>query len=54
VKLSNIRPTTVALFVATFLLLLVGSYTENSGFQVAGLLLGVVSTIIAFNQARSP
>jgi hypothetical protein len=53
-KRSNIRATTVALFIATFLLLLVGTYTENAGFQWAGVLLGVVSVITAVNQARSP
>jgi succinate-acetate transporter protein len=53
-KLSNIRSTTVALFLATFLLLLVGTYTENAGFQWAGVLLGLVTAITAVNQARSP
>lgn len=52
-KLSNIRATTFSLFLATLLLLLVGTYTENAGFQWAGVLLGVVSTITAVNQARS-
>lgn len=52
-KLSRIRPTTIALFVATFLFFVVGAYTENSGFQAAGLLLGVVTVITAFNQARN-
>lgn len=53
-KLSNIRAMTVALLLATFLLLLVGTYTENAGFQWAGILLGVVTAITAINQARSP
>jgi succinate-acetate transporter protein len=53
-EVSNIRSSTVALFLVTFLLLLVGTYTENAGFQWAGVLLGVVTAITAVNQARSP
>jgi len=53
VKLGNIRSTTIALFVAALLFLLVGAYTENAGFQAAGLLLAFVTAIIAINQARA-
>lgn len=51
--LSRIRPATIALIVAAIVVLLVGAYTENSGFQLAGLILGVVAFITALNQARS-
>jgi uncharacterized membrane protein len=51
--LSRIRPATIALIVAAIVMLLVGAYTENSGFQLAGLILGVVAVITALNQARS-
>jgi hypothetical protein len=50
---SGIRPSTVALAVAAGLMLLVGSYTDNTGFQVAGLIVGVVAVITGINQARS-
>lgn len=52
-KRGNIRSTTSALLVAALLFLLVGTYTENAGFQAAGLLLVFVSPVIAINQARS-
>lgn len=52
--LSRIRPTTVSLALAAGVMLLVGSYTGNSGFQVAGLITATVAVIGAFNQARSP
>jgi hypothetical protein len=51
--LSRIRPETVALAVAAALMLLVGTYTDNGGFQAAGVIVAVVATIVAFNQARS-
>ena len=50
---SGIRPTTVALGVASGLMLLVGTYTDNGGFQLAGLIVGVVAVIVGFNQARA-
>jgi uncharacterized membrane protein len=53
VKLGNIRSTTIALFVAALLFLVVGTYTENTGFQAAGLLLAFVTAIIAISQARA-
>lgn len=51
--LSRIRPATVALAVASALMLLVGTYTDNGGFQTAGVIVAVVATVVAFNQARS-
>ena len=51
--LSRIRPTTVALAIAAGMMVLVGSYTDNGGFQLAGLIVGVVAVITGFNQARS-
>ncbi len=50
--LSRIRPETVALAVASALMLLVGTYTDNGGFQAAGVIVAVVATVVAFNQAR--
>lgn len=52
-NLSRIRPTTVTLFLAAGFTYLVGSSTENSGFEFAGILLFVVAVIMAFNEANS-
>jgi hypothetical protein len=52
-ELSRIRSTTVALAIVACFLLLVGTYTENAGFQYSGIILGVVAAITGFNQARS-
>ena len=52
-SLSRIRPPTIALAVAAGVTLLVGTYTENSGFQLAGALFALVSVVMAINQARS-
>ncbi len=49
----RIRPSTIALALAAGFMLLVGTYTENGGFQLAGILLAVVAGIVALNQARS-
>lgn len=51
--LKKIKSSTVALLVGGLLLLLVGTYTENGGFQFAGALLLFVSVIIALRQAGS-
>jgi hypothetical protein len=42
----------VALAIASGMIWLVGTYTDNAGFQVAGLIVGVVALINGFNQAR--
>lgn len=51
-KLKQIKPSTVSLFVAALLMLATGTYTDNGGFQLAGIILLVVVLITAFNQAR--
>jgi len=51
--LSRIRPATVALAVAAGVMALVGTYTDNSGFQWAGIILGVVAVITGINQLNS-
>jgi hypothetical protein len=52
-EFSRIRPSTIALACAAGVMLLVGTYTENGGFQLAGVLLAVVSATMAISQARS-
>ncbi len=52
-EFSRIRASTIALAVAAGLMLLVGTYTGNGGFQLAGVLIAVVAVVVAFNQARS-
>jgi hypothetical protein len=52
-SLSRIRPSTIAIAVAAGLTVLVGTYTENEGFQLAGALFAVVAVVMAINQARS-
>lgn len=51
--LSRIRPTTVALAISAGLIALVGTYTENSGFQWAGVIVGIVVAITAINEATT-
>lgn len=51
-KLRQIKSSTVSLFVAALLMLATGTYTDNGGFQLAGVILLVVVLITAFNQAR--
>lgn len=50
-NLKNIKSTSYALFVAGIVMLLVGTYTENGGFQLAGGILLFVTLIIALGQA---
>jgi hypothetical protein len=52
-EFSRIRPSTIALVLAAGFMLLVGTYTENGGFQLAGILLAVVAGVVALSQARS-
>ena len=51
-NLKQITSSTLALLIAAAFVLLVGTYTDNGGFQLAGALLLVVALILAFNQAR--
>ena len=52
-NLKQITSSTVALLVAGVLILIVGTYTTNSGFQLAGCLVLLVATILAISQASS-
>ena len=51
-QLSQIKPTTISLLLAALVMVVVGTYTDNGGFQLAGVILLVVASITAFNQAR--
>ena len=51
-QLSQIKPTTISLLLAALVMVVVGTYTDNGGFQLAGVILLVVVLITAFNQAR--
>lgn len=51
-KLTQIKSTTIALFVSGLFVLLVGRYTANGGFQLAGGIVLLVAAVRAFNQAR--
>lgn len=52
-NLSQIRQSTVALIVAALVMVLVGRYSENSGFEWAGYILGFVAVINGLIQANS-
>ena len=52
-NLKQIRSSTFALLVAGVLILVVGTYTTNSGFQLAGGLVLLVAIILAISQASS-
>ena len=51
-NLKQITSSTISLIVAAILLLVVGTYTDNGGFQLAGAILLTIPIITAFNQAR--
>lgn len=53
-NLHNIRQVTFALLIPTFLFSVVGHYTANSGFQIAGLITAFVFLIRAWIEATSP
>ena len=48
---KQIKPATFALTVVGLLVLAVGTYTSNGGFQLAGGLFLLVAVILAVNQA---
>jgi hypothetical protein len=54
VNYKQITPSTISLFVTTILFFIVGIYTDNSGFQLAGVIMLTVVLITAFNQVRNP
>lgn len=50
-NLEPIKSRAVALLLCGLLFLLVGTYTDNGGFQLAGVLLLLVTAIRALSQA---
>ena len=52
-NLKQVTSSTVALIVAALVVLGVGTYTDNGGFQFAGALILLVGVILAFSQAKS-
>ena len=52
-NLKRVKPSTVSLLLCGFFILLVGTYTENGGFQLAGVMLAVICLILALGQATS-
>lgn len=52
-NLSQIKSGTIALSVAGVLILVVGIYTTNGGFQLAGGFILLVAVILAISQASS-
>lgn len=52
-NLKQIKSGTIALLVAGVLVFVVGTYTANGGFRLAGGLILVVAVILAISQASS-
>ncbi|MFC3715055.1 hypothetical protein ACFONC_02665 [Luteimonas soli] len=52
-NLKQIKSSTIALLVAGVLILSVGTYTTNGGFQLAGGLVLLVAIILAISQASN-
>lgn len=52
-QIKRMKSTTVALIVAGLLVLAVGTYTSNGGFQLAGGLFLLVAIVRAISQAGS-
>ena len=52
-NLKQIKSNTIALLVAGVLILTVGTYTTNGGFQLAGGLVLLVAIILAISQASN-
>lgn len=50
---KQIKSNTIALLVSGVLILVVGTYTTNGGFELAGGLVILVAIILAINQASS-
>lgn len=51
-NLKKVKPSTIAVIVAALLILLVGTYTENNGFRLAGVLVLLGGVVMAFTEAR--
>ena len=52
-NLKKITAGTYAIFFVALLTFATGTYTDNSGFQFAGLLFLLVGLILAYNQSRN-
>ena len=52
-NVKQIKSSTVSLLLCALFILLVGTYTENGGFQLAGVMLAVICLIRALSQATS-
>ncbi|MFA5685767.1 MAG: hypothetical protein WC995_14590 [Lysobacteraceae bacterium] len=50
-KFRLIKSNTIALLLSGVLVLAVGTYTENGGFQLAGGIMLLAAAILAFNHA---
>jgi hypothetical protein len=50
--LKKIKSNAIGLIAGGVLLLAVGTYTENGGFQFAGGIMLAVALLLAFHQAR--
>ena len=50
-NLKRIKSSTIAVMVAALLILLTGTYTDNGGFQLAGILVLVGGLVMAFTEA---
>ncbi len=50
-NLKQIKSSTYTLLICGFFILVVGTYTENGGFQLAGAMLAVICLILALSQA---
>lgn len=52
-NLKKISTGTYAIFFVALLVFATGMYTENDGFQFAGLLFLLVGFLLAYNQSRN-
>jgi hypothetical protein len=51
-NLKQVTRGTFALFVTALVVLAIGAYTDNGGFQLAGALFLLVALVVAINEAR--
>jgi hypothetical protein len=50
-RLKNVKSNSYALLVASVVILLTGTYTDNGGFQLAGGIILLVGLLLALGQA---
>ncbi len=50
--LRKIRPNTFAIIIAGVIALIIGTYTNNVGFQMAGGLFMLVGLLVGYSQVR--